>query len=383
MDRLGTELAGLAEEAAAGARAPGPAAARRRGGRRRRRQAAATALMIVGLAAGVLWPGRWTPAPAPPVASPTSAPRTQPRWPAFDPGGDPVLRPRGKPVLVAQRTFAGRPYRIWAFQATLARQRGLRICVAVQEPDGAESAGCQPAGWPAGIGATAVGDQVQLLHGHVNKRAKLVRLRLARAGMPLPPMVVKPLPGGPRLPVNVWVATTGRTVDVVTVELLDAAGRVIGNSRGLPSSSDLLPPPGPVTVLGRAPSAAGPLRVAAYDAESAYTCIQVIPDWRPGGGFVKCAPPPPAHRPDLEADGTCSGPDAILYGTAPRAARRIRVQLAGAAPVEGPAFDAGAHFGRAYWAVTVPNHAKVTQVLALDDRGTVLAGAPPRSRPSC
>jgi hypothetical protein len=384
MDRLGTELAGLAEEAAAGAHAPGVAAARRRGVRRRRHQAAATALLLVGLVAGMVWLDRWTLSPAPPIAPATSAPRTPLRWPTFAASpADPGLRPRGKPVLITQRAFAGRPFRIWAFQATLARQQGLQICVALQSPDGGEAGDCQPAGWPAGIGATTIGDQIQLLHGHVSKRARLVRLHLARAGVPLPPMVVRPLLGGPHLPVNVWVATIGRTVDVVTVELLDAAGHPIGNGHGLPASSDLLPPAGPVTVLGHAPSAAGPLRVAAYDAEAAFACIQVIPDLRPEGGFVRCAPPPPAHRRDLEADGICSGGDAILYGTAPRTARRIRIQIVGAAPVEGPAFDAGTHFGRAYWAAAIPNRAKVTVVLALDDRGGVVTRGLPTSRPAC
>jgi hypothetical protein len=188
-------------------------------------------------------------------------------------------------------------------------------------------------------------------------------------------MVLRPLPGGPHLPVNIWVATTGRTVDVQRVVLLDAAGHEIGSGPGLPASSDLLPPAGPVTVLGHAPSAAGPLRVAAYDAEAAFTCIQVIPDRRPDDGFVKCAPPSPVLRPALEVDETCSGPDAILYGSAPTAARQIWIAVAGARPVQGPAFDAGAHFGRAYWAATVPNHAKVTRVVALDDRGAVVASA--------
>jgi len=127
----------------------------------------------------------------------------------------------------------------------------------------------------------------------------------------------------------------------------------------------------------------GPLRVAAHDAEAAYTCIQVIPDQHPNDGFVKCAPPPPAHRPVLEADGICSAGAAILYGTAPRTARQVWIQVTGATPVQGSAFDAGAHFGRAYWAATVPNHAKVTQVVALDDRGAVVAHTTPRSRPSC
>jgi hypothetical protein len=383
MDRLGAELERLAEEAAAGARAAGPAAARRRGARRRRHRAAATVLPVIGLVAGMVWLDRWTPSPAPPIAPATSAPRTPLRWYPFDPTGDPNLHPRGKPVLITQRAFAGRPYRLWAFQATLARKRDLQICVALQEPGGAESAGCQPAARPAGIGGTMIGDQVQLLHGYVSKRARLVRLELARAGVALPPMVVRPLSGGPHLPVNIWVATTGRTVEVRRVVLLDAAGREIGRGPGLPASSDLLPPAGPVSVLGHAPSAAGTLRVAAYDAEAAFTCIQVIPDQRPNDGFVKCAPPPPAPRPPLEADGLCSGPEAILYGTAPRTARRIRIEIAGEAPVEGPAFDAGTHFGRAYWAATVPNHAKARQVLALDDRGVVLARATPTRQPSC
>lgn len=384
MDKLGAELAKLAEEAAAGARAAGAAAARRRGARRRRRQAAATVLLIVGLVASLVWLDRWTVSPAPPIAPATSSPPETPaRWYPFDPTGDPALHPRGKPVLIAQRTFAGRPYRIWAFQATLASKRGLQICVALQEPGGGGGTGCEPAAWPAGIGATAIGDRVQLLDGHVSKQAQLVRLELARAGVPLPPLIVRPLSGGPHLPVNIWVATTGRTVDVQRVVLLDAAGREIGSGPGLPASSDLLPPAGPVTVLGHAPSATGTLRVAAYDAEAAYTCIQVIPDQRPGDGFVKCAPPPPAPRPALEADGICSGQAAILYGTAPRTARQIWIEVTGAAPVAGPAFDAGADFGRAYWAATVPYHAKVTQVVALDNRGAVVAHATPRSRPSC
>jgi hypothetical protein len=383
MDKLGAELAGLAEEAAAGARAAGAAAARRRGARRRRHQAAATVLLIVGLVAGVVWLDRWTVPSVPPIAPATSAPQPAVRWPAFDPTGDPGLQPRGKPVLITQRTFAGRPYRLWAFQANLAGKRGLQICVASQAPGGAGSTSCEPAARPASIGGTIIGDQVQLLHGHLSKRAQLVRLELARAGVPLPPMVVQPLSGGPDLPVNIWVATTGRTVDVRSVVLLDGAGRQIGSGPGLAASSDLLPPAGPVSVLGHAPAAAGSLRVAAYDAEAAFTCIQVIPDQRPNDGFVKCTPPPPAHRPALEADGICSGPDAIVYGTAPRTTRRTRIEMTGAAPVEGPAFDAGTHFGRAYWAATVPNHAKVTQVVALDDRGAVVARATPRSRPSC
>jgi hypothetical protein len=40
------------------------------------------------------------------------------RWYPFDPDA-PGLHPRGKPVLIAQQAFAGRPYRIWAFQATV------------------------------------------------------------------------------------------------------------------------------------------------------------------------------------------------------------------------------------------------------------------------
>jgi hypothetical protein len=387
MDRLGAELAGLAEEAAGGARAAGAAAARRRGARRRRHQAAATVLLIVGVVAGLAWFKGWTASSAPPIAPapPTSAPpQTSLRWYPFDPkNGDPGLHPRGKPVLIAQRAFASRPYQVWAFQATLASKPGLQICVAVQAPGGGGGSGCEPAAWPAGIGTTAIGDRVQLLDGHVSKRARLVRLELARAGVPLPPMLVRPLSGGPHLPVNVWVATTGRTVEVRRVALLDAAGRQIGSGPGLPASDDLLPPAGPVTVLGYAPSATGPLRVAAYEAEAAFTCIQVIPDQRPGDGFVKCAPPPPARRPALEADGICSAGAAILYGTAPRTARQIWIEVTGATPVNSPAFDAGGHFGRAYWAATVPNHAKVTQVVALDDRGAVVAHTTPRSRASC
>jgi hypothetical protein len=383
MDRLGTELGRLAEDAAAGARAAGAAAARRRGARRRRRQAAATVLAIVGLVAGLVGLERWTVAPAPPVAPATSPQRGPLRWVPFDPAGAPGVRPRGQPVLITQRAFAGRPYRVWAFQATLASKRGAQICVGLQRRGEGSSVGCNPAGWRAGIGATMVGDQVQLLHGHVNEKAHLVRLDLARAGVSLPPMTVRPLSGGPHLPVNVWVAMTGRTVDVVRVHLLDAGGRQIGTSRGLPASSDLLPPAGPVTVLGHAPSAVGPLRVAAYDAEAAFTCIQVVPDRRPNDGFVGCAPPPPAHRPALEADGLCHGRTAILYGTAPREARRIRIELAGAAPVVGPAFDGGAHYGRAYWVAAVPDRAKLTRVVALDDGGAFVARGRPRSSPSC
>jgi hypothetical protein len=69
------------------------------------------------------------------------------------------------------------------------------------------------------------------------------------------------------------------------------------------------------------------------------------------GGPV--TPPPPAPRPALEADGICSGGSAILYGSAPPTARQIWIEVTGAAPVAGPAFDAGAHFGRAYWAATI------------------------------
>ena len=68
MDRLGAELATLAEEAAAGAHAAGPAAAKRRGARRRRHQAAATVLLIIGLVGGIVWLDRWTLSPAPPIA---------------------------------------------------------------------------------------------------------------------------------------------------------------------------------------------------------------------------------------------------------------------------------------------------------------------------
>jgi hypothetical protein len=384
MDRLGAELARLAEEGAAGARAAGSAAARRRGTHRRRHQAAATVLLVVGLVVGLGWVKGWTVSTAPSTTPATSMPRHTPLWwYPFDPTGDPDLHPRGKPVLIAERIFEGRPFRIWAFQASLTSKPGLQICVALQEPGGGGGTGCEPADWPAGIGATAIGDSVQLLDGHVSKRASLVRLELARAGVRLPPMVVRPLSGGPDLPVNVWVATIGRTVDVQRVVLLDAAGRKIGSGPGFPASSDLLPPAGPVTVLGHAPSSTGQLRVAAYDAEAAYTCIQVIPDLRPNDGFVKCAPPPPARRPTLEADGICSGSAAIMYGTAPPAARRILIQVSGTAPIQGPAFDAGAHFGRAYWAATIPNHAKVTEIVALDDRGAVVAHAAPRSRLSC
>jgi hypothetical protein len=177
---------------------------------------------------------------------------------------------------------------------------------------------------------------VQLLHGHVSTQADRIRLELERAGAPLPPQIVRPLPGGPQLPVNIWLATTGRTVNLRRIVLLDDRGRGITSRPGLPSTADLLPPAGPVTVLGHAPSAIGPLRIAAYDAEAAFTCIQVIPDKRRSDGFVKCAPPPPARRPALEAHGICSGRSAFLYGTAPRTARRIRVETTGASPSRVP-----------------------------------------------
>jgi hypothetical protein len=55
MDELGLKLAGLAEEAAGGARPAGPAAARRRGVRRRRRQAIGALVLVAGLVAGLVW----------------------------------------------------------------------------------------------------------------------------------------------------------------------------------------------------------------------------------------------------------------------------------------------------------------------------------------
>ena len=55
MDELGLKLAGLAEEAAGGARPAGPAAARRRGVRRRRRQAIGALVLVAGLGAGLGW----------------------------------------------------------------------------------------------------------------------------------------------------------------------------------------------------------------------------------------------------------------------------------------------------------------------------------------
>jgi hypothetical protein len=55
MDELGLKLAGLAEEAAGGARPAGPVAARRRGVRRRRRQAIGALVLVAGLVAGLVW----------------------------------------------------------------------------------------------------------------------------------------------------------------------------------------------------------------------------------------------------------------------------------------------------------------------------------------
>jgi hypothetical protein len=55
MDELGSQLAGLAEEAADHARAAGAAAARRRGARRRRRQATAAVVVVASLVAGLIW----------------------------------------------------------------------------------------------------------------------------------------------------------------------------------------------------------------------------------------------------------------------------------------------------------------------------------------
>jgi len=147
-----------------------------------------------------------------------------------------------------------------------------------------------------------------------------------------------------------------------------------------------LPPAGPVNVLGHAPSGAGPLRVSAYDAEASYTCIQVIPDQRPNDGFVSCVPPAWAvHRPTVEVKRICSAGDGFgyLYGTALRTARQVQIEIAGAAPIQGPAFDGGTQFDRSYWAVNIPNHAKVTQVLALDDQGAVVGRATPGSRLPC
>ncbi len=396
MDELGAQLAALAEEAAAMATAAGTAAARRRGARRRRQQAATTMLLIAGLVAGSVWLGRWKASPERPTTPPPSTPPTTMRWYPFDPTGDPDLRPTGKPVLITQGVFAGQPLRLWAFKATLSqgKKKTPQICVAEDYPGGGGGAGCSPASEQnSGVGETAIGDQVQLLDGVVTKRASVVRLELEEAGRPLPPIVVRPLPGGPHLPVNVWVATTGRTVEIRRIVLLDAAGREIGHVAGHPETPDQLPPLGPVTVLGHAPSPSaspsggGPLRVGAYDAEAAFTCIQVIPDQRPGNGFVKCVPPL-APRPALETYSTCSGADgfAYLYGTAPRTARMIWIEVAGGAPIRNLAFDAGAHFGRSYWATIVPNRVKVTAVLAIGDRGAVVARTtlePRIARPSC
>jgi hypothetical protein len=55
MDRLGLQLAELAEEAAGKAHAAGAAAARRRGARRRRRQATGVVVLIAALIAGLVW----------------------------------------------------------------------------------------------------------------------------------------------------------------------------------------------------------------------------------------------------------------------------------------------------------------------------------------
>ncbi len=232
MDRLGAELTELAEEAAAGATAAGATAARRRGAHRRHHQTAATALLVVGLVAGSVLLNRWAASPAPPIATATSTPTTTLPWYPFDPTGTPDLHLRGKPVLITQRTFAGRPFRLWAYQATLGKKPALQICVDEDQPGGSGSGGCAPASQPASI-TSAIGPQVQLVDGFVSKRAALVRLELARAGRPLPPIVVRPLPGGPHLPANVWFATIGRTVEVSRVVLLDAFGKEVGHARGI------------------------------------------------------------------------------------------------------------------------------------------------------
>jgi hypothetical protein len=72
MDELGVKLAGLAEEAAGGARPAGPVAARRRGARRRRRQAMGALVLVAGLVAGLVWVDRRPP----PTTNPTKGWKT-------------------------------------------------------------------------------------------------------------------------------------------------------------------------------------------------------------------------------------------------------------------------------------------------------------------
>jgi hypothetical protein len=61
---------------------------------------------------------------------------------------------------------------------------------------------CQPATTPVSVGATGIGAPRRLVSGQVSKGAAMVRLELAVPGAAPEPLDLRPLPGGPDLPVN-------------------------------------------------------------------------------------------------------------------------------------------------------------------------------------
>jgi hypothetical protein len=383
MDDLGTRLAELAHEAAARTRPPGPAAARRRGRRQRLERAAGMVLLVVALLAGLVGLDRWVGEPGPAgdvVGDPSRPPVT---WLPFDRPATPFRR-TGPVVLVEEGQTNGDSWRLYGYRAT--RHSRDFVCLETHTPKGGGGGTCQPAGSPVTVGAEGLGAPDRLVSGFVTERASTVRLELAVPGAAPRPLDVRPIPGGPSLPLDVYVVAVPRTRDIVRVMALDAAGRVLGEQEGFPAQ-DRLPAVGPARRLGEAGTGGGRLAVAVYEAEEGFTCLRVTRTSDGEEALLRCVPPPPAARPAVEADGSCLGgePDiGLLAGSAPRTATRIRVESGSAAPVETPAFDAGERFGRAYWAVQIPDGATGIRVVAFDERGVEVArGTTRHTQPIC
>jgi hypothetical protein len=383
MDELGIRLAELAEEAAAGARPPGPAAARRRGRRRRLERGAGTLLLVVALLAGLVGLDRWV-GPAPPTAGVAGGGSAPPvTWLPFEPPATPFRR-TGPVVLVGEGQTNGDHWRLYGYRAT--RHGRDHVCLQTSTPKGGGGGTCQPAGSPVTVGTQGLGAPDRLVSGLVTERASTVRLELAVPGAAPRPLDVRPIPGGPSLPLDVYVVAVPRTRDIVRVLALDVGGRVLGTHEGFPAE-DRLPPAGAVVPLGETGAGGGRFAVWVYEAEEGFTCLRVTRASDGEEALLRCLPPPPADRPAVEADGSCLGgpPDVgLLAGTAPRSATRVRVESDSAAAVEAPAFDAGERFGRAYWAVQVPDGATRIRVVALDERGAEVArGTTRHTQPIC
>jgi hypothetical protein len=250
---LRDRLQELADAATREGATPGPAHAIRRGRQRRRRMAAGIAsLLAVALVAGAVGTGRLAgqPPPGPAVAatppSTTLPPFTVRTGPV--PGGIPSqlwedtktalgecgVRNAAGPRLIAHGTAYGHS---WILGARPPRaSKGMCWASGEADPRGGESVGASGSARSPSrsvVASGSAGATFGSVNGYVTKEAVKVRV-LFKDGRP--PRELVPFEGGPRFPVNFYLAyypLKGRTQNWVVAQVLglDRAGRVVARCR--------------------------------------------------------------------------------------------------------------------------------------------------------